>query len=370
MRINLPPPPQWHWRARPRETAIIGLLGCAAALAIAGVSDAMPTLEGAPKAGLAQAAPLPTSPSATELRDVAPQDAVALNALIPLTKLPTTVATPFSMGKASMAAAQALECLTSAIYYEAGRESDAGQRAVAQVILNRVRHPAYPASVCGVVFQGSTRTTGCQFTFTCDGSMERTPMAVGVGPRAQGRLAALNGAVHAAAGLATHYHANYVLPYWASSLVKTHIEGPHIFYRWSGGWGRPSAFHQRYAAREADARVLRQAALSVEHVLPMALIPGSEIAAIEALDQIEGVKVAEAGEAGERVYYQVQFEGARSGREGGRDALCRARRRVGQSAPGARRHGPDRRRRQAVRPASRRHGQARHHGQVRRRSFG
>ena len=296
MRITLPIQPQWHWRSRPRETAILGLLGCAAALAIAGVSDAMPTLGNASKASVA-ATPLPTSPSATELRDVAPQDAVALNALIPLTKLPSTAAAPFVMGKASKATqVQALECLTSAIYYEAGRESDLGQRAVAQVILNRVRHPAYPSSVCGVVFQGSTRTTGCQFTFTCDGSMARTPMATAWSRARSVAWAALNGAVHVPAGLATHYHANYVLPYWASSLVKTHIEGPHIFYRWAGGWGRPAAFHQGYAAREADSAVLRQAALSVEHILPKALVPGTQIAALEALDEIEGVEVAEAGE--------------------------------------------------------------------------
>ena len=296
MRIEPSHPPQWHWRARPRETAVLGLLGCAAALAIAGVSDAMPTLDHAPRSGL-KAAPLPTSPSATELRDVDAHDAVALNALIPLTRLPSTAAAPFSLGKASKAAqAQALECLTSAIYYEAGRETDAGQRAVAQVILNRVRHPAYPSSVCGVVFQGSTRTTGCQFTFTCDGSMAYTPMA---GPWNRARKVAweaLNGAVHASAGLSTHYHANYVLPYWASSLVKTHIESPHIFYRWAGGWGRPAAFHQAYAAREADSAQLRQAALAVEHVLPKALVPATELATIEALDEIKGVKVAEAGD--------------------------------------------------------------------------
>ena len=296
MHISRPQTPRWHWRARPRETAVLGLLGCAAALAIAGVSDAMPTVDHAPRSGLA-ASPLPTSPSATELRDVAPQDAVALNALIPLTRLPSTAAAPFAMGKADDAArVQALECLTNAIYYEAGRETDAGQRAVAQVILNRVRHPAYPSSVCGVVFQGSTRTTGCQFTFTCDGSMAYTPMASAWDRARKVAWAALNGAVHASAGLSTHYHANYVLPYWASSLVKTHIEGPHIFYRWAGGWGRPAAFHQAYAAREADSAVLRQAALAVEHVLPKALIPVTEIAAIEALDKIEGVKVAEAGE--------------------------------------------------------------------------
>ena len=296
MKFTLPNPPQWHWRSRPRETAILGLLGCAGALAIAGVSDAMPTLGNAPKSSLA-AAPVPSSPSATELRDVAPQDAVALNALIPLTSLPTTAAAPFTMGKAKTAAqSQALECLTSAIYYEAGRESEAGQRAVAQVILNRVRHPAYPASVCGVVFEGSTRPTGCQFTFTCDGSMASAPMTSQWARARKVAWAALNGAVHAPVGLATHYHANYVLPYWASSLVKTHIEGPHIFYRWSGGWGRPAAFRQNYAAREADSRVLRQAALSAEHVLPEVLVLGSQIAAVEALDEVKGVKVTETGE--------------------------------------------------------------------------
>jgi spore germination cell wall hydrolase CwlJ-like protein len=296
MNIDQTHTPQWHWRARPRETAILGLLGCAAALAIAGVSDAMPTIEGVPKSTLAQT-PLPTSPSATELRDVAPQDAVALNALIPLTKSLTIPAAPFSMGKANAASrVQALECLTSAIYYEAGRETDAGQQAVAQVILNRVRHPAYPSSVCGVVFQGSTRPTGCQFTFTCDGSMAYRPMASAWSRARKAAWAALNGAVYAPAGLSTHYHANYVLPYWASSLVKLHVEGPHIFYRWAGNWGRPAAFRQTYAAREADSAVLRQAALAVEHVLPKALLPDTEVASIEALDNIEGVKVAETGE--------------------------------------------------------------------------
>ncbi|MDZ7587989.1 MAG: cell wall hydrolase [Parasphingorhabdus sp.] len=70
-----------------------------------------------------------------------------------------------------------LQCLTQAVYYEAASEPDAGQRAVAQVVLNRVRHPAYPRTVCGVVYQGSERRTGCQFTFTCDGSLRRTPSA-------------------------------------------------------------------------------------------------------------------------------------------------------------------------------------------------
>lgn len=298
--------PAWHWRSRSRETAMLGVLGCAAVLAVAGVSDAMPTLGSEPRARLAAPSPLPTSPSATELRDVAPETAVALNARIPLTTDPSPAALPFSLGKSSLASrSNALECLTSALYYEAGRESDDGQRAVAQVILNRVRHPAYPSSVCGVVFEGSTRVTGCQFTFTCDGSMARVPMTSEWRRARAIAWAALNGAVHRPVGQATHYHANYVLPYWASSLVKTHVEGPHIFYRWSGGWGRPAAFRQSYAGKEDNSRALRLAALSVEHVLPKALVPATEEAAAEALDRIEGVKVADTA-AGVSVRFSPQ----------------------------------------------------------------
>jgi hypothetical protein len=275
---------------------MLGLLGCAAVLAVAGVSDAMPTHGGPASTPLAATPPLPMSGSATELRDIAPEAALALNARIPLTTDPSPAALPFSLGKASVASrSNALECLTSALYYEAGRESDDGQRAVAQVILNRVRHPAYPSSVCGIVFQGSTRVTGCQFTFTCDGSMASVPMASEWRRARAIAWAALNGTVYRPVGQATHYHANYVLPYWASSLVKTHVEGPHIFYRWSGSWGRPAAFSQSYAAKEENARGLRLAALSVEHVLPKALVPATEEAAVKALDAIEGVKVADNG---------------------------------------------------------------------------
>lgn len=294
MSFATPSSPVWHWRSHPRETAMLALLGCAAALAIAGVSDAMPTLRGSSKPTLVTAVPLPSSPSATELRDIAPEDALAMNARIPVTTLPMTAAASFTMGKASAATrAKALECLTSAIYYEAGQESADGQRAVAQVVLNRVRHPAYPSSVCGVVYQGSTRATGCQFTFTCDGSLVHTPMTSAWNRAHQIAVAALAGEVYAPVGLATHYHANYVLPYWASSLVKTHIEGAHLFYRWAGGWGRAAAFDQRYAASEADPRQLRAAALAVEHVVPKALGATGSLAA---LDKIDGVKVADAGQ--------------------------------------------------------------------------
>lgn len=146
--------------------------------------------------------------------------------------------------------ASAFDCMTAAIYYEAANEPVVGQRAVAQVILNRVRHPAYPDTLCGVVFQGSERATGCQFTFTCDGSLARAPFK---GPwlRAQSvAAAALGGVVEKSVGHATHYHASYVLPYWAPKLTKLTTIGSHIFYQWNGNWSRPSAFTDRYAFNE------------------------------------------------------------------------------------------------------------------------
>src|SRR5690606_26226798 len=109
---------------------------------------------------------------------------------------------------------RALSCLTAAIYYEAGAESANGQRAVAQVVLNRLRHPNFPKTVCGVVFEGAERATGCQFTFTCDGSLARAPSAAGWKRAEAVAEAALDGFVDEAVGHATHYHAVYVVPYW------------------------------------------------------------------------------------------------------------------------------------------------------------
>jgi spore germination cell wall hydrolase CwlJ-like protein len=289
MTIAFPFQPARPWQSHPRETAIFALIGTAALVAIAGVSGATSTF-GELAATPATEAATPALPTATDLRDVAPEQAMALNAQMPIAALPVTAARPFSLGKASTAArAQALECLTSAIYYEAGQETDQGQRAVAQVVLNRVRHAAYPSSVCGVVYQGSTRVTGCQFTFTCDGSLAHTPMASAWKRARIVAQQALAGAVFTPVGLATHYHANYVMPYWAPTLVKTHIEGAHLFYRWAGTWGRAAAFGQKYVAREASASALRLAALSVPHVLPRAI--SSTATAIAKLDKVDGVEV-------------------------------------------------------------------------------
>ena len=159
-------------------------------------------------------------------------------------------AQPFSLALASGAdRARATQCLTDAIYYEAASEPDAGQRAVAQVVLNRARHPAFPATVCGVVFQGSERSR-CQFSFACDGAMGRVPSRVGWARAARVAAAALAGYVYAPVGLATHYHTYAVTPAWNRSLVMTDVVGAHFFHRWKGYWGTAAAFTQHYRGGE------------------------------------------------------------------------------------------------------------------------
>jgi hypothetical protein len=146
--------------------------------------------------------------------------------------------------------ARALRCMTLAIYYEAATEPDAGQRAVAQVVLNRVAHPSYPDTVCGVVFQGSERNTGCQFSFTCDGSLARAPARMWWDRAEKVAEAALSGAVYTPVGFATHYHTLQVHPYWADSLRTVGVIGNHIFYSWRGPAGQGSAFADHYLGGE------------------------------------------------------------------------------------------------------------------------
>lgn len=146
---------------------------------------------------------------------------------------------------------RAQQCLAMAVYYEAASESIDGQRAVAQVVMNRVRHPTYPDNVCGVVFQGSERSTGCQFSFTCDGSLNRQPQAAAMAQARMVARAALNGYVYAPVGMATHYHTTNIYPYWASSLQTVTTIGLHRFYRWTGAAGRPAAFTASYGGGEA-----------------------------------------------------------------------------------------------------------------------
>ncbi|MFN3352176.1 MAG: cell wall hydrolase [Brevundimonas sp.] len=185
------------------------------------------------------------------LQALSPEGAMAWNAALPISTLPILAARPFVMAPDDLEAyGRALDCLTAAIYYEAANEPARGQAAVAQVVINRMRHPAYPKTVCGVVFEGSERRTGCQFSFTCDGSLDRVARPEGWARARAVAAAALNGAVAPEVGMATHYHADYVAPFWAPKLVKIGKIGAHIFYRWTGTWGLPLAFSGSHAGPE------------------------------------------------------------------------------------------------------------------------
>jgi spore germination cell wall hydrolase CwlJ-like protein len=143
--------------------------------------------------------------------------------------------------------ARDLDCLTQAVYYEARGESAMGQAAVAQVVLNRVRHPAFPKTICAVVFQGAgLGKADCQFSFVCDGSM-RQPLDVQAWDRAQHVAArALSGAVVAQIGNATHFHATRLGPQWGDGLVKVATVGLHVFYKF--GHKRPDFQAQVFEA--------------------------------------------------------------------------------------------------------------------------
>ena len=205
--------------------------------------------------------PLPPSRVATIklpppdlLRPLTPEEAEKQNAERPFVNRPDSPASGFVLKTGADDRDRALECLTQVVYYEAAGEGADGGRAVAQVVLNRMRHPGYPASVCGVVYQGSERTTGCQFTFTCDGSLMRAPVASLWSRSRKIAEEALKGKVFAKVGHATHYHADYVLPYWADSLDKTVQIGRHIFYRLRSVYGDKRAFSQPYAGVEPVSR--------------------------------------------------------------------------------------------------------------------
>lgn len=159
-------------------------------------------------------------------------------------------ARPFVAVGTGLNRSRAQECLAQAVWYEAASESEAGQRAVAQVVLNRVAHPSWPDSVCGVVYQGAERATGCQFTFTCDGSLARRPGGASWARAQAIAAAALSGEVYAPVGHATHYHALWVDPYWARTLDHVGTIGAHRFYRNRGTSGEKTAFTMAYAGFE------------------------------------------------------------------------------------------------------------------------
>jgi spore germination cell wall hydrolase CwlJ-like protein len=211
----------------------------------------------------------------------------------------TPAARPFRL-EGALEASRDLECLTQAVYYEARGETPAGQAAVAQVVLNRVRHPAFPKSICGVVFQGAYGRGACQFSFACDGSMRkrREPGAWSRAERVATR--ALSGVVMGDVGNATHFHTINVSPGWGPRLVKIGQVGLHIFYRFGGRPGAPGSFDrapERSGPQIGDRPVY--AGLSPDAPLPYAsMAPSSEAVFIAATAMAPGAVSVQDGMGG------------------------------------------------------------------------
>ena len=266
---------------------LVPILGSAGLLAYS-VIDGMKPIDRAQLASLNDGTlpPLPKvgMPGAVapekEFLAVSAQTAQEINALRPFATTKILQAAPYSHALVKADEERAVSCLATAALYEAGGNlSD--QSAVVQVILNRVRHPAFPKSICGVVFQGSERRTGCQFSFTCDGSMQRWRPNAGSWSTATGLARAMiHGHVDERVGLSTHYHTNWVVPYWSDSLDKIASVRTHLFFRWPGYWGTPAAFRQKTAGKEPAVPAL--AALFPAHAPGFALEDSIVEAAIDA----------------------------------------------------------------------------------------
>ena len=232
-------------------SAVVGLLP--ASSSASAVTVTLPPAKGA---ALVEAT---TGTALVDMRAVGDQ-AKVINAALPFANGPVHSAQSFIVSGNDTDQRRALLCLTQAVYYEAAYEPFEGRRAVAQVVLNRMRHPAFPKSICGVVYQGAGSGV-CQFSFVCDGALYRRPAEAAWNQAEKIAQAALAGYVEKSVGEATHYHADYVAPRWAPLLAKVAEIGQHIFYRWPGGWGQPAAFNGRYAGEPRDPATMRPAIL-------------------------------------------------------------------------------------------------------------
>ena len=185
-------------------------------------------------------------------------DPRALNAAIPFFSGRLDPAPAFRFRGGSADLANARDCLALAAMAEAGPSED-GQRAVIQLVLNRVRHPAFAKSICGVVFEGSDRKTGCQFTFTCDGSLSRHYAETSWLDARRRAEQALKGYVFKPIGSATHYHTDWVFPWWSPKLQKLAQVDTHLFLRWPGYWGSTASWRKgRTAAEPSFAELIQQ----------------------------------------------------------------------------------------------------------------
>ncbi|MFN3517070.1 MAG: cell wall hydrolase [Novosphingobium sp.] len=202
-------------------------------------------------------------------------DPRALNAAIPFVGGRLEPALPYRFSGTPGDFANARDCLALAAMAEAGN-SDPGQRAVIQVVLNRARHPAFASSVCGVVFEGSERATGCQFTFTCDGSLSRQYDAASWAA-ARGRAEqALKGYVFAPVGNATHYHTDWVHPWWSPKLEKIAQVETHLFLRWPGYWGSMKSWRKVYGGAEPSLAML-MARPRMDSLPPLESLPATNL---------------------------------------------------------------------------------------------
>jgi len=151
---------------------------------------------------------------------------------------------------------RAERCLADAVYFESRGEPVSGQKAVAQVVINRVFSGRYPRDVCGVVYQNAFRHLACQFTFACTGKRLNRGGEPSMWERAT-RIAkdVLDGKIWLSEiGHATHYHARYVRPYWVRSMAKLYRVGVHIFYRpraWGSGSDSPVWSTEQVNAKSA-----------------------------------------------------------------------------------------------------------------------
>lgn len=199
-----------------------------------------------------------------QLLDISPDKARAINSAMPFSKAPLVRAQPIFFDRKRPDFDRARDCLASAAWYEAGDDTT-GERSVVQVVLNRLMHPAFPKTVCGVVFQGQDRETGCQFTFACDGALVRRSPSDKAWLRAQAIAElALRGKVDPSVGLATHYHTDWVVPNWSSSLDKIAQVGTHLFFRFRGFWGQRAAMRRPPGVVEPT--IVKLASLSPAHV--------------------------------------------------------------------------------------------------------
>jgi spore germination cell wall hydrolase CwlJ-like protein len=128
-------------------------------------------------------------------------------------------------------------CLVEAIYFEGRSESLSGMLAIGVVILNRVRSDNYPNTICDVVhdghyWNGNPIKYKCAFTYWCDGKPERYNNIKALAKVQEVVILLMDGVTIEGIDFATHYHANYVSPYWAYSEDFIYVGriGRHLFY--------------------------------------------------------------------------------------------------------------------------------------------